>query len=793
MSRTATRLQLGTGEVAKLISEKHWDDSPLGPPDGWPQSLQTVVSLMLNSKFPMFVAWGTELGFIYNDAYSEVLGQKHPQALGLRFADIWSEIWPEISPIIDKAMAGESSYFENLPLTMLRKGFEEQTWFTFSYSPVYDENQSVAGMYCTCTETTQQVLAERRRQDENERLKDFFQQAPGIMAVLRDADHTFELANHAYFQLVGERELVGKPVREALPELEGQGWFELLDHVYTSGESYQGRAMPVELRRKHGQALDQRYVDFVYQPIRDNRGKVTGIFLEGSDVTEAVHATKALQENEQRLRQLANTIPQMAWMARPDGYVHWFNDRFFDYTGTAQEQVLDWGWASIHHPDNRSSIISRYRALIARGEPFEMTCPLRAATGDYRTFFITVAPLYDAAGNIEQWFGTNTDIHEIEQAQKELRAANRRKDEFLAMLAHELRNPLAPISTASDLLKRPGLSQKQARAASEVIARQVVHMTELVDDLLDVSRVTRGLVTLEQAPVGINEVVLDALEQVTHIVNSKRQKLTTEIATKPIQVMGDRTRLVQIFSNILNNAARYTPVEGEIFILVDATDTHVQVRITDTGMGIEPKLLPHIFELFTQAERSPDRAQGGLGLGLSLVKSLVDLHRGKVTARSNGPERGSEFTVTLPLYTGAATAPSPVDSSAELGETVEAEQRILVVDDNVDAADTLSLLLESHGYPVQAQYTAADAIEFVHQHSPPVIVLDIGLPDMDGYELAKHLRATPQAASAVLIALTGYGQNRDRERSKEAGFSHHLVKPVVMNELLSVIASAKVH
>lgn len=787
MTQKESRLQLGAGEVATLIFDKNWDDSPLGPPVSWPQSLQTVVSLMLNSKFPMFLAWGPELGFIYNDAYIDVLEQKHPWALGRRFIDIWSEIWPDISPIIDKVMTGESSYYENLPLTMRRKGFVEQTWFTFSYSPVYDENQSVAGLYCACTETTQQVLAERRRKDENERLKDFFQQAPGVMAVLRDADHIFELANEAYYQLVGYRELVGKSVREALPELEGQGLIELLDRVYKSGETYLGRAIPVKLLRRSGKEMDQRYVDFVYQPIRDNAGKVYGIFVEGSDVTEAIQVTKALQESEQRLRQLANTIPQMAWMAKPDGYTHWFNDRFFDYTGTSRPQVQGWGWAKIHHPDNVPEIIDKYKALIAKGRPFEMTCPLRSAAGEYRTFFTTVAPLYDSTGNIVQWFGTNTDIHEIEQAQEELRAANRRKDEFLAMLAHELRNPLAPISAAAELLRIPRLDPDQVRTTSEVITRQVGHMTELVDDLLDVSRVTRGLVNLQRAIVNLNDVIVDAVEQVTHIVNTKRQTLKTNVAGEPIQVMGDRTRLIQVFSNILNNAARYTPVEGEISIQVEKLNNQVQVRVTDTGPGIGPDLLPHVFELFTQAERSPDRSQGGLGLGLALVKSLVELHQGSVTARSAGPELGSEFTVVLPLYSGATDSSAEGQPPPKTRQKTESATRILVVDDNVDAAQTLCLLLDSHGYPTHAEYTAADAIEFVSQHSPPVIILDIGLPDMDGYELARRLRSKPEGRSALLIALTGYGQSRDREQSAEAGFAHHLVKPVNMDELLSVL------
>ncbi len=340
-------LELGQGEIAALFRTLDWSSSPLGLPETWPQALRTVVGLMLNSKFPMFTAWGPELGLIYNDAYIDVLGQKHPAALGQPFHEVWSEIWHDVSPIVDKALAGEPNYFENLPLIMRRKGFEEQTWFTFSYSPVYDDTGTAAGIYCACTETTQQVLAERYRDDENERLKGFFQQAPGIIAVTRHANHTFEIANDAYYQLVGHRELIGKPVREALPEVEGQGFLELLNQVFISGEPYRGHAVPIRLHRQQKNELEQRYVDFIYQPILDLTGRVTGIFIEGSDVTEAVHANQALRESEQRLRQLANTIPHLAWMAHPDGYIHWVNDRFYEYTGTTFEQVEGWRWLKV--------------------------------------------------------------------------------------------------------------------------------------------------------------------------------------------------------------------------------------------------------------------------------------------------------------------------------------------------------------------------------------------------------------------------------------------------------------
>ena len=544
------------GEVGALMRVHDWSGFPLGAPDAWPQSLSTVVGLMLNSKFPMFVAWGAGQEFLYNDSYAEILGAKHPLALGRPFKEVWSEIWDDISPIVDLAMEGKASYFENLPLIMHRKGYDEQTWFTFSYSPVRDESGKVAGVFCACTETTDQVLAERHRLEELERSKQIFQQAPGFIAVIRGHRHVFELANDAYIQLIGHRDIIGKSMIDALPELRGQGFLELLDNVFATGEPFLGRAVPAKLQRAPGAPLEQRYVDFVYQPVRDARGEVSSIFVQGNDVTEAVRANQALRDSEEQLRLLANTIPQMAWIADPDGSIHWFNDRWYEYTGGTAAQMEGWLWTSVHDPERVAEMMTEWKRSLATGLPFESTFSLRSAGGEYRSFVTRVAPLRESAGNLVQWFGTNTDVTALELAQHELRTANRRKDEFLAMLAHELRNPLAPISTAAELLKFAGLDQDRIRQTSNIIARQVAHMKKLVDDLLDVSRVTRGLVSLQEEVCDVGLLVADALEQSRSLVELKHHHLQVDLPGQPCFVKGDPTRLIQVFSNILNNAAK---------------------------------------------------------------------------------------------------------------------------------------------------------------------------------------------------------------------------------------------
>ncbi len=370
-------------------------------------------------------------------------------------------------------------------------------------------------------------------------------------------------------------------------------------------------------------------------------------------------------------------------------------------------------------------------------------------------------------------------------AEAKLRDADRRKDEFLAMLAHELRNPLAPISMAAQILKTGSASAQRLQQTCAIIDRQISHMTSLLEDLLDVSRVTGGMVTLAQELHDLRAIARDAIEQARPPIMARRHHLTVELSKEAVQVCGDSTRLVQIITNLLNNATKYTPQGGAIALTMEVGPEEVAVTVRDNGIGIDAILLPHIFDLFTQGERSSDRAQGGLGLGLALVKSLVERHGGNVSARSAGAGSGSEFTVRLPRAQGVVLAPeAPCGPGAQAGA-----KRIMIVDDNADAAHTLSLFLEAQGHKVRVAFDGRSALELACQDPPRVLLLDIGLPDIDGYQLARSLRGLPQTARAVLIALTGYGQPEDRERARAAGFDHHLTKPVDADQLARLLAT----
>lgn len=410
-----------------------------------------------------------------------------------------------------------------------------------------------------------------------------------------------------------------------------------------------------------------------------------------------------------------------------------------------------------------------------------------------------IAGAYERLGNLtllERPVRSSTLVSAVRSAlrarlrQYEVRRADQRKDEFLAMLAHELRNPLAPISAAADLLNLVSSDKEKIEQVAAIIARQVRHMAGLVDDLLDVARVTRGLITLQKEPLDMRHILREALEQVIPQVRLRRHKLELHMPPGPAQVQGDRKRLIQIVANILGNAAKYTQDEGSIAVRLQVDADEVVLVIADNGSGIAPELMPRVFELFTQAERTLDRAQGGLGLGLALVKSLAVSHGGTVHAYSKGLNEGSTFTLRLPRLVTQIQACSAAGQAMARRSAVDHGQplRILVVDDNIDAANMLEMFLVTSGHVVLVECMARAAIKRARSTSPQVCFLDIGLPDMDGYELARQLRSMPETAQAVLIALTGYTHEQHKEKSLAAGFDHYFVKPVEAAQLVNVLS-----
>jgi signal transduction histidine kinase/ActR/RegA family two-component response regulator len=375
---------------------------------------------------------------------------------------------------------------------------------------------------------------------------------------------------------------------------------------------------------------------------------------------------------------------------------------------------------------------------------------------------------------------------QLQQRTQELSEANRRKDEFLAMLAHELRNPLAPIRNAAQVMRLLAQDDANLRCAGEVVERQVQHMSRLVDDLLDVARFSSGKITLQKEPTDLAAVVARAVETSRPAIEGRRHELSVTLTPERLRVEADPVRLAQVLDNLLNNAAKYTPEGGRIWLTAGREGREAAVRVRDTGIGIPANMLANVFDLFTQVDRTLDHSQGGLGIGLTLVRRLVELHGGSVQATSGGANQGSEFVIRLPLLLETERAPGTWEE--ENGLAARPRRRILVVDDNMDASQSLAKLLELTGHEARVAHDGATALDVAQVYRPDVVLLDIGLPQIDGYEVARRLREQPGTEHALLVALTGYGHEEDRRRTREAGFDHHLVKPVDPNAIQQLLA-----
>ena len=430
---------------------------------------------------------------------------------------------------------------------------------------------------------------------------------------------------------------------------------------------------------------------------------------------------------------------------------------------------------------------------IGRGERIDHFDTVRVAKDGRRiAISLTVSPVRDASGTVIGASKVARDVSERKRAElalqgseEALREADRRKDEFLALLAHELRNPLAPIRYALAANRRSDRTPEQRRQAEEIIERQVTHMSRLLDDLLDVSRITRGTLELKKAPTELSLVIGTAIETARPVLSAKNHTLSVDLPQGPMRLEADPVRLAQVFSNLLINAAKYTDPGGQVQLKAHREHDEVVVCMRDNGIGIAAEMLPRLFTVFTQLNTSA-RAEGGLGVGLSLVRGLVTLHGGTVIARSDGPGKGSEFIVRLPLGIPAEEHSGGMPSQEQLADN---GLKILVVDDNRDAADTCAMLLETSGHHVQTAYTGHAALELAEDFAPHAVLLDIGLPDVSGYELAQKMRAAPWAHDITLVAVTGWGQEEDRKRALEAGFDHHLVKPIAPEALDALLRS----
>jgi len=527
------------------------------------------------------------------------------------------------------------------------------------------------------------------------------------------------------------------------------------------------------------------------------------VILIFRDVSERRQDEDRLRQSEAQFRQLADALPQLVWTARPDGFTDYYNQRWYEFTGMPRNELGDGSWTPILHPDDVQASLGTWYESVRTGNLYQIEYRFKdRRTGGYRWFLGRAYPVRNEQGQIVRWFGTCTDIDETKRAEQAsrfladentrlvaaLKESDRRKDEFLAMLAHELRNPLAPIRNGVQIFRAKAPPVPELQWATEVIDRQVHQMTRLIDDLLDLSRITLGKIDLRKERVELATVVSSAVEASRPLIEKWGHELSVTIPPQPIPLEADLTRLSQVLMNLLNNSAKYMDRAGHIWVIAEREDGDVLIRVRDTGIGIPAEMLPRIFDMFTQVDRSLERSEGGLGIGLTLVRQLVEMHGGTVEAHSEGPGQGSEFVVRLPIAATDGDLESGQAAGGAEKAVAPATRRILVVDDNRDAAESLGMLLSMMGNEIHTVHDGLEAVKAVAAFRPDVVLLDIGMPKLNGYEAARRIRQQPEGAGVVLIALTGWGQEDDRRRSREAGFDHHLTKPVEFADLQKLLA-----
>jgi len=628
-------------------------------------------------------------------------------------------------------------------------------------------------------------------------LLDAVSSASGDLVAAEDPSFRYTYFNEAYRReferLWGQPLEIGTDMLDALAS-----WPQERDKA----EQLWGRALAgesFEVEMAFGPTPeDTRVYSLRYQPIRVEGGPILGAVHVLRDITEQHRAEAALlaaenarRESERRFRNLADHISQLAWMADPEGWIFWYNERWYAFTGTTLEQMQGWGWTAVHHPDHIDRVVERLQHSWDTGEPWEDLFPLRGKDGEYRWFLSRALPIRDAEGKILRWFGTNTDVTDQRAAEQRLRELHQRKDEYLAMLGHELRNPLAAIRSASAVLRQrsdqaPETGPEtgtESRPVLEVLDRQIEHMTHLIDGLLEMSRVATGKIAVELTALDAGAFVEEIAGDVTPTIEAAGLRLGLELPPRPVWIAADRVRLRQVLDNLLGNAIKFTDAPGTIALSLTTAGTEAVVRVSDSGAGIEPAKLEHVFESFYQEAPDVARERGGLGLGLAVAKALVELHHGSISIDSAGRGCGTEVEVRLPL------SARPAETEARAAPPRAApRRRILIVEDNTDAAQMLAMVLDQMDHEVLVANHAREALDQLRTHEVDLVLCDIGLPELSGIEFARRVRADEALRELDLVALTGYGQAQDRAATEAAGFDAHLTKPVDIETLRELIA-----
>ncbi|MEP6780910.1 MAG: PAS domain S-box protein, partial [Gemmatimonadaceae bacterium] len=521
-------------------------------------------------------------------------------------------------------------------------------------------------------------------------------------------------------------------------------------------------------------------------------GAIVGAIASFIDISERLKADEARLRTQQELRFVMDSMPQKIWTAAPDARIDYLNPQWMEFTGLSGDDVRDWARKDFIHPDDFQHTMAAWEHGFSTGTPIQIEHRFQRADGEYRWHISRCVPMRDADNSIVQWVGSSTDIHAQKESANDmvrvsdaLADADLRKDEFLAMLAHELRNPLAPIRNALQILQITNGTPESVGIASAIIDRQTTQMIRLVDELLDVSRISRGTIGLRSETITLDSVIQQAVETSRPAIERAGHQLTVKLPERPVYLMGDAVRLVQVFGNLLNNAGKFTESGGRIELHAERQGDEAIVIVRDSGIGIPSHMLLSVFEMFRQVDHSLERSRSGLGIGLSLVQRLVELHHGTVIAFSAGAGQGSVFTVRLPVL--AEVVPNERSAVETPMRVPVTGRRVLVVDDNQDSADSLVMYLQLTGHDARSVYDGLEALEVAQKFRPDLILLDIGMPRLNGLDAARRIRESAWGKQIVLVALSGWGQPEDRRQSAEAGFDTHLVKPIERDTLSQLL------
>ncbi|MGB3293126.1 MAG: ATP-binding protein [Phormidesmis sp.] len=809
----------GGGEMGALMRSRDWSQTPLGSVAGWPQSLRTALGILLASRQPMLMWWGPELIQLYNDAYRPILGPtKHPQALGQRAEDCWSEEWQAMEPVIQQVKTGESSETKDGPVFLERNGHLKECYFSYAYSPIRNDDGQINGVLCICREETAQVemagkLAETERevvryeQEMRQEAASAEQKVSTVLESISDAFVAFdqqwrytyvnkkatELLNRSQEELIGNHvwenvfpERVGAPVYQELQRVLHEkvaAVFEIFDPVLESW--VEAHAYP---------SADGVCVYF--HDISDRKTNEFKRYQAEAELREAhIQLESAL---------LAGAVYTWRWNIPKDrvrvnaAFAHLYG---VDVESATKEGLPIENFSRSIHEADRDRVSAAIQRALTTGEVYTAEYRVWSADGRERWVRARGQVEYDAAGNPFSFPGAVIDITDrkhaeaerdqllaqAQAAQEAAESANRVKDEFLAVVSHELRSPLNPILGWSQMLRKRQLSEEKTAYALETIERNAKMQAQLINDLLDVSRILRGKLSLEAASVDLADVVHMSMETVRLAADVKSIQIETYFDPAVGPVSGDPGRLQQVVWNLLSNAVKFTPEGGKVSVGLVQLGNLAKMTVSDTGKGIEPDFLPHVFERFHQADAATTRHFGGLGLGLAIVRSLVELHGGTIEAESAGENRGATFTVTLPVI----PHPTVVEPVALPVQSVDLSGvQVLVVDDDENARELMSCLLEMHGAITTITASAGEAITALAERQPDIILSDIGMPDVDGYMLMRQVRALPseQGGEIPAIALTAYASEIDHRQSAAAGFQQHVAKPIEAEALVGVIA-----